>query len=167
MTTPESNPSSAASPILLADGGPVDYAADGLSGNAFAAPDRLVSTAGALVAAVQRLGKALLVAIGLSLLASIPTLITHLPTALLAPITAGYTTGGILRLTGKESAALSVVFLLLIGIPLPIAHLRFGVLATLGTPTVVFFSVFAAIYYAVLIGAFAWVGGGGLSHDAR
>ena len=128
--------------------------------------DRLAVGARTAFRVLTRMTRALLVAIGLSLLACIPTMITHVPTALLAPITAGYTTGGILRLTAWESLALSLIFLVLIGLPLPIAHARFGVLASLGTPTVVFFAVFAAIYFAVLIGAFAWIGGGGLSNDA-
>ena len=127
---------------------------------------RLAATLGTALHALRRLGKAMLIATGLSLLTCSPTMITHLPTALLAPITAGYTTGGILKLNGTEALGLSLAFLLLIGLPLPIVHARYGVLGTLGTPTVVFFSVVAAVYYAVLVGAFAWIGGGGLSDAA-
>ena len=157
--------SPADSPLPLAEAAAIDGGVD-LAALPREIADRLGTGVGESVRALRRLTRALLVAIGLSLLACIPTLITHVPTALLAPITAGYTTGGIMRLTGGESLALSLVFLALIGLPLPIAHARFGVLTSLGTPTVVFFAVVAAVYFAVLIGAFAWIGGGGLSDDA-
>lgn len=156
--------------VPLAAPGPVPVAEGTLNGPV-AVPavvaSRLAPHLLAVLHMLRRLGKALLVATGLSLLACVPTMITHLPTALLAPITAGYTTGGILRLSGRESLVLSLVFLLLVGLPLPIAHARYGVLATLATPTVVFFAAVAAVYYAVLIGAFAWIGGGGLEDDVE
>lgn len=82
------------------------------------------------------------------------------PTALLSPLSAGYTAGGVVKVNGTEAACIALFFMLLIAPSLPLAHAQFGILPHLSMITVAFLSIVAAIYYGVLVGVMSWIGGG-------
>jgi len=108
---------------------------------------------------IGRVARAALLAVGLTGIFLIPTLLTHIGLGLLAPISSGYMTGRLRKLSGGEAAAVGLILALCVGLPLPIAQHEFGFLAQLSVVAVIFLSGVVAVYYGALVGIAAWYGG--------
>ena len=106
-----------------------------------------------------RIAGASLLAVGLTGIFLIPTLLTHIGLGLVAPISSGYMTGRLRRLSGGEALAVAIILGLVIGFPAPFAQREFGFLSQLSTLAIVFFSGVVAVYYGTLIGIMGWYGG--------
>jgi hypothetical protein len=117
------------------------------------------STTGSLVGSAGRVIGASFLALGLTGVFLIPSLLTHIGLGLLAPISSGYMTGRMRRLSGGEACAVAILLGLCIGLPVPVAQREFGVLAQLSPLAVIFFSSVVAVYYGALIGIMGWYGG--------
>jgi hypothetical protein len=123
------------------------------------AETRVVSLLARMVHKVVRMAKATVLAIGLTALFVIPGLMIHIPLWLLAPLSGGYMTGGLRRLSGGEACALGLTLGLMVGLPAPLAHHELGFLSSLSSLAIIFFSCVAAVYYGTLITIAAWYGG--------
>jgi hypothetical protein len=108
---------------------------------------------------IGRVARAALLAVGLTGVFLIPTLLTHIGLGLVAPISSGYMTGRLRKLSGGEAAAVGLILALCIGLPLPIAQHEFGFLSQLSVVAVIFLSGVVAVYYGALVGITAWYGG--------
>lgn len=113
-----------------------------------------------------RVVRASLLAVGLTGIFLIPTLLTHIGLGLVAPISSGYMTGRLRRLNGAEAFAVAIVLGLCVGLPVPIAQREFGFLSQLSPLAVIFFSSVVAIYYGALIGIMGWYGGRLARHES-
>ena len=118
----------------------------------------VAGTASAL-GAVGRVVRAALLAVGLTGIFLIPTLMTHIGLGLVAPISSGYMTGRLRKLRGGEAAAVGLILALCVGLPLPVAQREFGILSQLSTFAVIFLSAVVAVYYGALVAIAAWYGG--------
>jgi hypothetical protein len=99
------------------------------------------------------------VALALTLLFMLPQFLIHIPTGLIAPISAGYTTGGLMKVTPLEAFLIGVTLFLVISLPAPIAYFAFDVANHLPFIAVAAFSFVFGAYYGTLIGVFSWIGG--------
>jgi hypothetical protein len=86
-------------------------------------------------------------------------LLTHIPTGIIAPISAGITTGGLRRVTPNEALIIGLSFFLIISLPAPIAYFYFGFANHLPFIAIAAFSLVFGAYYGTLIGVFSWIGG--------
>jgi hypothetical protein len=126
------------------------------------APVQDVANAGShnpALGSIGRVARAALLAVGLTGVFLIPTLLTHIGLGLVAPISSGYMTGRLRKLSGGEAAAVGLILALCIGLPLPIAQHEFGFLSQLSVVAVIFLSGVVAVYYGALVGITAWYGG--------
>ena len=112
-----------------------------------------------VLGSMGRVARAALLAVGLTGIFLIPTLLTHIGLGLVAPISSGYMTGRLRKLSGGEAAAVGLILALCIGLPLPIAQHEFGFLSQLSVVAVIFLSGVVAVYYGALVGITAWYGG--------
>ena len=111
------------------------------------------------LASIGHVIRTVLLALGLTGIFLIPTLLTHIGLGLVAPISSGYMTGRIRKVGGGEAAVVGLILALCVGMPLPIAQHEFGFLAQLSSFAVVFLSGVVAVYYGALVGIAAWYGG--------
>jgi hypothetical protein len=114
---------------------------------------------------LRHLAKTLAVTIGLTALFMTPQFLIHIPTGIIAPISAGYMTGGLMRVTGKEAVIIGFTLFLVVGLPVPLAYQLFGVLNHLPFVAIAVLSGVFATYYGCLIGIMSWIGGGGLQRS--
>ena len=112
-----------------------------------------------VLGSIGRVARAALLAVGLTGIFLIPTLLTHIGLGLVAPISSGYMTGRLRKLSGGEAAVVGLILALCIGLPLPIAQQEFGFLSQLSVVAVIFLSGVVAVYYGALVGITAWYGG--------
>jgi hypothetical protein len=112
-----------------------------------------------VLGSVDRTARATLLAVGLTGIFLIPTLLTHIGLGLVAPISSGYMTGRLRKLSGGEAAAVGLILAVVVGLPLPFAQREFGVLSQLSSFAVIFLSGVVAVYYGALVGIAAWYGG--------
>jgi hypothetical protein len=108
---------------------------------------------------MSRVVKAVAISLGISWASLMPLFALHFIGPIFAPILGGFLAGEHLELTGKESAAIGVVLMMLFGLPAPIAQHAFGLLSSLSPLTVDFFSIVAALYFGGVIGLVSWFGG--------
>jgi len=114
---------------------------------------------GPRLTSIGRVARAALLALGLTGIFVIPTLLTHIGLGLVAPISSGYMTGRLRKLSGGEAAAIALILGLCVGLPVPIAQHEFGFLNQLSSLAVIFLSSTVAVYYGALVGIAAWYGG--------
>ncbi len=103
--------------------------------------------------------RAALLAAGLTVIFLIPTLLTHIGLGLVAPISSGYMTGRLRKLSGGDAFAVAIILGLCVGLPVPLAQREFGFLSQLSALAVIFLSGVVAVYYGALVGIAAWYGG--------
>lgn len=96
-----------------------------------------------------------------------PGALTQFPTALLSPLSGGYTAGSVVNESGAKAACVALFFMLLAAPSLPLAQAQCGILSRLSMITVALLSIVAAIYYGVLVGIMSWIGGGTFSGRDR
>jgi hypothetical protein len=77
----------------------------------------------------------------------------------LAPLSSGYMTGRLRRLRLEEAAAVGLLLVLSVWVPLPVAQHEFGFLSQLSSIAVIFLSGVVAVYYGALVGIAAGIGG--------
>jgi hypothetical protein len=111
------------------------------------------------LASIGRIVRATLLAIVLTGIFLIPSLLTHIALGLVAPISSGYMTGRLRRLSGGEATAIGLILVLCVGLPAPIAQSQFGAFSQLSSVAIVFLSGVVAIYYGALVAIAAWYGG--------
>jgi hypothetical protein len=112
-----------------------------------------------LLESIGRVARATLLAVGLTAIFLIPTLLTHIGLGLVAPISSGYMTGRLRKVSGGEALAIALILALCVGLPLPIAQREFGFLSQLSSLAVIFISGVVAVYYGALVGIAACYGG--------
>jgi hypothetical protein len=94
----------------------------------------------------RHLAKTLAVAIGLTGLFMTPQLLIHIPTGIIAPISAGYMTGGLMRVRGGEAVIIGLVLFLVVGLPVPLAYHLLGLFNHLPFVAIAVFSNVFATY---------------------
>ena len=97
-------------------------------------------------------------ALGLTGLFLIPQFLIHIPTGIIAPISAGITTGGIMKVRPHESLIIGLTLFLVIFLPAPLAYHFLGVANHLPFVAILVFSFVFGAYYGTLIGVFSWIG---------
>jgi hypothetical protein len=107
---------------------------------------------------IERLPKTIGLALLLTGLFLIPQFLIHIPTGIIAPISAGITTGGIRKVRPWESFCIGLILFLVIAIPGPAAYVWFGFANHLHFMAIFAFSFAFGIYYGTLIGLFSWIG---------
>ncbi len=107
---------------------------------------------------LERLPKTIGLALLLTGLFLIPQFLIHIPTGIIAPISAGITTGGIRKVRPWESFCIGLILFLVIALPAPIAYIWFGVANHLPFIAIFAFSLVFGLYYGTLIGLFSWIG---------
>ncbi len=114
---------------------------------------------------VLRVVKAAVIAIGVSVLCLLPPGI-HFVSGPLGPLIGGWVAGHVTRLRAGEAALLGLLLGLLVGLPAPILLEELHVVS-IGGPAVAFFAIIGAIYFGVLGGVAAGIGGHSAHEDAR
>lgn len=107
---------------------------------------------------VRRLAKTIGMALALTGLFLIPQFLIHIPTGIIAPISAGITTGGIMKVRPSESVIIGLTLFFIISLPAPLAYHFFGVADHLPFAAILVFSFVFGAYYGTLIGVFSWIG---------
>jgi hypothetical protein len=106
--------------------------------------------------------KHLLKTIGFALLLTglfmLPQFLIHIPTGIIAPISAGITTGGVMKVRPWESLIIGVILFLVITIPAPAAYIWLEFANHLPFIAIFAFSFAFGLYYGTLIGLFSWLG---------
>jgi hypothetical protein len=106
----------------------------------------------------ERLPKTIGLALLLTGLFLIPQFLIHIPTGIIAPISAGITTGGIRKVRPWESFCIGLILFLVISVPAPVAYLWIGFANHLPFIAIFAFSFAFGFYYGSLIGLFSWIG---------
>ncbi|HEX7104227.1 MAG TPA: hypothetical protein VF201_16400 [Nitrolancea sp.] len=130
-----------------------------------ASPTSYHGRSAALVSLRRVLG-ASLQAVALTGIFLIPTLFMHIGLCLVAPLSSGYMTGRLRRLSLEEAAAVGLILTLCVWVPLPVAQREFGFLSQLSSIAVIFLSGVVAVYYGALVGIAAWFGGHVIREEA-
>jgi hypothetical protein len=107
---------------------------------------------------LSHLLKTIGLALALTGLFMIPQFLIHIPTGIIAPISAGITTGGIMKVRPVESFIIGLTLFFVITLPAPIAYLWFGFANHLPFIAIFAFSFAFGAYYGTLIGVFSWIG---------
>jgi hypothetical protein len=97
-------------------------------------------------------------ALALTGLFMLPQFLIHIPTGIIAPISAGITTGGVMKVRPLESFVIGVTLFFVIATPAPAAYLWLGFANHLPFIAIFVFSFVFGLYYGTLIGVFSWVG---------
>jgi hypothetical protein len=97
-------------------------------------------------------------ALALTGLFLMPQFLIHLPTGIIAPISAGITTGGIMKVRPVESFIIGLILFLVITLPAPLAYIWLGFANHLPFIAIFAFSFAFGAYYGTLIGVFSWIG---------
>lgn len=106
-----------------------------------------------------RIGKGVVVTIVVAVLCFLPPIV-HLITGPLSPLIGGYLAGTRARLRGGEAFIVGVVLAVAIGIPVPwLLRLPYFGHIRLETAALIFLSAFCALWFGVLGGVAAGVGG--------
>lgn len=107
-----------------------------------------------------RVGKGVVITIVIAVLCFLPPIV-HLVTGPLSPLIGGYLAGTRARLHGIEAFIVGVVLALVIGVPAPwLLRLPYFGHIRLETAALIFLSTFCALWFGVLGGVAAAVGGG-------
>jgi hypothetical protein len=88
----------------------------------------------------------------------LPQFLIHIPTGIIAPISAGITTGGVRKVRPWESVIIGTILFLVITVPAPAAHVWLGFANHLPFIAIFAFSFAFGAYYGTLIGLFSWIG---------
>jgi hypothetical protein len=107
---------------------------------------------------IRRLAKTIGLALALTGLFLIPQFLIHIPTGIIAPISAGITTGGIMKVRPVESFLIGLTLFLVITLPAPLAYHFLGFANHLPFIAIFAFSFAFGAYYGALIGLFSWIG---------
>jgi hypothetical protein len=106
--------------------------------------------------------KHLLKTIGFALMLTglfmLPQFLIHIPTGIIAPISAGITTGGVMKVRPRESLIVGIILFLVITTPAPAAYIWLGFANHLPFVAIFAFSFAFGLYYGTLIGLFSWIG---------
>jgi hypothetical protein len=105
-----------------------------------------------------RLFKTIGLALALTGLFLTPQFLIHLPTGIIAPISAGITTGGIMKVRPVESFIIGLILFLVITLPAPLAYIWLGFANHLPFIAIFAFSFAFGAYYGTVIGVFSWIG---------
>lgn len=105
-----------------------------------------------------RVIKAAAMTVVFSILCLIPPGI-HFVTGPLSPLIGGYFAGNRVRLRGSEAAIVGLILALVVGIPLPWFVEEFDIFPSISAAAVVFFAAIGALYFGVLGGVAAALGG--------
>jgi hypothetical protein len=97
-------------------------------------------------------------ALALTGLFMLPQFLIHIPTGIIAPISAGITTGGIMKVRPREAFIIGLFLYFVITIPAPLAYLWLGFANHLPFIAIFAFSFAFGAYYGTLIGVFSWLG---------
>jgi len=111
------------------------------------------------LAGLRRVLGASLQAVALTGIFLIPTFFMHIGIVLVVPLSSGYMTGRLRRLSLGEAAAVGLILAICVWVPLPVAQHEFGFLSQLSSVAVIFLSGVVAVYYGALVGIAAWFGG--------
>jgi hypothetical protein len=123
-------------------------------------PERAISTTSNSPDAIRP--KHLLKTIGFALMLTglfmLPQFLIHIPTGIIAPISAGITTGGVMKVRPRESLIVGIILFLVITTPAPAAYIWLGFANHLPFVAIFAFSFAFGLYYGTLIGLFSWIG---------